>query len=183
MSLEHVDKRLAWLNGLNASAACSELQRCCGSLRWAEQLAARRPFDSMDELLRQADDVWWHLSSAEWKEAFAHHPKIGDIGSLRKKFSATAHWAADEQAGATNVSDEVLKALSDGNKQYEEKFGYIFIVCATGKSAEEMLEILNERLPNSPEKEITIAAAEQAKITRLRLEKLLNASNASNSEP
>jgi 2-oxo-4-hydroxy-4-carboxy-5-ureidoimidazoline decarboxylase len=177
MSLPHVDKRLVWLNGLNASAACSELQRCCGSLRWAEKVAAHRPYESIGELLERAEDVWWQLSVTDWKEAFAHHPKIGDIESLRKKFSATAHWASDEQAGATNVSDEVLKALSEGNKQYEEKFGYIFIVCATGKSAEEMLRILNERLPNSPEEEITIAATEQAKITRLRLEKLLNGSN------
>lgn len=174
MSLEHADKGLAWLNGLNASAASSELQRCCGSLRWAEQLAARRPFESMDELLRQADDVWWHLSETDWKEAFAQHPKIGDIGSLRKKFAATAHWASNEQAGATNASDDVVKALSDGNTQYEEKFGYIFIVCATGKSAGEMLQLLRQRLHNPPEKEIRIAAQEQAAITRLRLQKLLN---------
>lgn len=162
------------LNALSNSGASVELERCCGSSRWVQQMIARRPFESRDELFRIADEVWWSLGETDWREAFTHHPKIGDIESLRKKFATTANWASTEQAGASNASEETLQGLTEGNRLYEEKFGYIFIVCATGKSAEEMLTILKSRLQNSLEDEITIAAGEQAKITRLRLEKLLS---------
>jgi 2-oxo-4-hydroxy-4-carboxy-5-ureidoimidazoline decarboxylase len=133
-----------------------------------------RPFTSSEEVFEQADSVWWSLAQSDWREAFTHHPKIGDFENLRKKFATTASWATNEQLGAADASEETLNALADGNTHYEETFGYIFIVCATGKSAEEMLQILKSRLPNSPATEITIAAGEQAKITRLRLEKLLD---------
>ena len=112
-------------------------------------------------------------SEKDWKEAFSHHPKIGDLESLKKKFSSTAGWASDEQSGVNTASQQIIEALADGNKKYEEKFGYIFIVCAAGKSAEEMLAIFKSRLQNSPEVEIEIAADEQNKITKLRIEKLL----------
>ena len=161
------------LNVLATIEAIAELTRCCGSNRWVREMINRRPFQSSDELFLQADRTWWSLSESDWKEAFTHHPKIGDIESLRKKFASTASWASGEQEGATDASEETVKNLAEGNSLYEEKFGYIFIVCATGKSAEEMLIILHSRLPNSPEVEINIAAGEQAKITKLRLEKLL----------
>jgi 2-oxo-4-hydroxy-4-carboxy-5-ureidoimidazoline decarboxylase len=106
-------------------------------------------------------------------EAFKIHPRIGDIESLRKKFASTASWASDEQSGASEAAEDVLHELSEGNDHYEKKFGYIFIVCATGKSATEMLTLLKNRLHNNPEAEFAIACEEQKKITNLRLDKLL----------
>ena len=160
-------------NELPARDAIEELLRCCGSKRWAEDMTTRRPFRGFGDLHLAAEEVWINLTPTDWKEAFAHHPKIGDIKSLRKKFGSTAQWASGEQAGITSTTERVLKALADGNKLYEAKFGYIFIVCATGRSAEEMLIMLNARLDNYPADELKIAAREQGKITRLRLEKLL----------
>ena len=131
------------------------------------------PADDLVELLEDAESQWWLCNEDDWKEAFTHHPKIGDLDSLKKKFADTAAWASGEQSGVNTATDEIINALAAGNRLYEEKFGYIFIVCATGKSAAEMLEILNERLKNIPEDEIKMAADEQNKITLLRLEKLL----------
>lgn len=130
------------------------------------------PADDMVELLEDAEEQWWLCSEDDWKEAFRHHPKIGDLDSLRKKFSSD-QWAAGEQGAVAAAAAATLEALAEGNRLYEEKFGYIFIVCASGKTAEEMLEILKERLQNTPEEEIKIAADEQNKITKLRIEKLL----------
>ena len=151
----------------------AELTKCCGSSAWVNRMLPFIPADDMVELLEDAEEEWWKCSEDDWKEAFAHHPKIGDVGSLAKKFASTAAWASGEQAAVNSASKETLEALAEANRLYEEKFGYIFIVCATGKSANEMLEILRERLSNSPEEEIKIAADEQNKITKLRLEKLL----------
>lgn len=131
------------------------------------------PADSMEGLLDQAEEIWYECSEDDWKEAFAHHPEIGDVESLTKKFASTAQWASGEQSGVNAATTETITALAEGNRLYEEKFGYIFIVCATGKSAEEMLALLQHRLKNDPEKEIRIAAAEQNKITKLRLQKLI----------
>ncbi len=162
------------LNSLSHRDAVTLFRQCCGSLGWAEEMQKQRPFSSLDQLYSVADKVWKTLSVEDWKEAFTHHPKIGDIEGLRKKFASTAHLAEGEQSGIAGTSEKVLKALSEGNQLYEAKFGYIFIVCATGKSAEEMLSLLNARLNNIPSEEITIAAGEQAKITRIRLEKILS---------
>ncbi len=145
---------------------------CCGSRRWAETMVARRPFADEAQLFDAAERAWWGLDRPDWLEAFAAHPEIGDLDALRAKFAATADWSAGEQAGVAGASDEVLADLVRGNLAYREKFGYIFIVCATGKTAAEMLGLLRGRLDNSPEEEIAIAAAEQAKITRIRLGKL-----------
>lgn len=112
------------------------------------------------------------LDRLDWLEALAAHPRIGDLHSLREKFASTADWASGEQAGVAGAGDDLIRALADGNRDYEAKFGYIFIVCATGKTAAEMLAILRERLLNGPGAELRIAAAEQAEIMRLRLEKL-----------
>jgi 2-oxo-4-hydroxy-4-carboxy-5-ureidoimidazoline decarboxylase len=163
------------LNEMSAEAARAELLRCCGSSRWAEALAAARPFADAAALYAAAESVWWELSPGDWREAFAHHPKIGDRDALRARFASTAAWAAKEQAGALAAAEDVLDALAEGNRAYEERFGYIFIVCATGKTAAEMLALLRERLPNDPAKELLLAAGEQAKITRLRLARLLEA--------
>ncbi len=161
------------LNTLPVGEVESVLTRCCGCARWAATMAERRPFRNQDELFSTADLVWQQLTSQDWKEAFSHHPKIGDVKGLREKFVTTRAWAQGEQSGASNASEIVLQELADGNRKYEEKFGYIFIVCATGKSAGEMLTLLTQRLKNLPDNELHIAAGEQSKITRLRLAKLL----------
>ena len=148
------------------------LTACCGSTRWVERMLERRPFRSRERLLESARDIWFGLDRPDWLEAFSHHPKIGDLGALRARFASTGHLSEKEQAGVTGASGETLNALAAGNSEYESRFGYIFIVCATGLSADEMLERLRRRLTNHPEKEIGIAAQEQAKITELRLIKL-----------
>jgi allantoinase len=160
------------LNSLPTNAARDTLLRCCGSLRWADDMAARRPFRSEAEVFGAADEVWFGLDRADWTEAFAAHPRIGDIKSLRKKFASTADWASREQAGVVAAHEDMLRALAECNQIYETRFGHIFIVCATGKTATEMLALLSIRLRNDPDTELRVAAAEQAKITRLRLEKL-----------
>ena len=160
------------LNILDKNKLEEELLRCCGSRAWVNKMLAFFPIDGFEKLLKIAEEKWYQCSEKDWKEAFTQHPKIGDIESLKKKFATTANWASREQAGATNASQETLEALAEGNQSYENKFGYIFIVCATGKSAEEMLGMLESRLLNEPKDEIRIAAAEQNKITKIRLEKL-----------
>lgn len=161
------------LNQLSETEAIAVLQRCCGSSKWAREMASHRPFADLDALHQAADEIWEGVDKEDVLEAFQHHPKIGaDIDELRKKFAATATWSSGEQSAVGSAKEETLRALRDGNIAYEKKFGFIFIVCATGKSAEEMLEILHARLPNNPEEELAIAKGEQAKITHLRLEKL-----------
>ncbi|MGZ3458641.1 MAG: 2-oxo-4-hydroxy-4-carboxy-5-ureidoimidazoline decarboxylase [Archangium sp.] len=165
--------RLAWLNGLPFEEARAELLRCCGSTRWAEGMARARPFPSESSVSAQADGLWSQTGPEDWREAMTHHPRIGDISKLREKFQATASWSSQEQRGVQGASEEVLQRLAEGNREYEARFGFIFLVCATGKSAGEMLALLRERLGNAPEVELRVAAGEQAKITRIRLEKLL----------
>jgi 2-oxo-4-hydroxy-4-carboxy-5-ureidoimidazoline decarboxylase len=145
------------------------LARCCGATRWVDAMLARRPFGSDERLLLAAREIWFALDEADWREAFAHHPKIGDRQALRQRFPPTATLSAREQSGVDGAKDDVLGALEAGNRAYEERFGYIFIVCATGKSADEMLARLEARLPNPPQTEIRVAAEEQARITALRL--------------
>jgi OHCU decarboxylase len=158
---------LTELNALPRYRAEGELIKCCGSTAWTRSMAGRRPFVSFDRLLKAASEVWWRLDQADWIEAFRAHPQIGE----RK---ATHHvWAAREQSGMDRAGVAVATAMEEGNREYLAKFGYIFIVCATGKSADEMLTMLQGRLANPAEEEIRVAAAEQNKITCLRLEKLL----------
>ena len=163
----------AELNQTSRAKAVEAFLTCCGSSRWAEKMADRRPYDSVQDLFRFADSFWWNLSAEDWLEAFAAHPRIGDLDSLREKFKSTNEWAGREQSGVREASDDVLQRLARGNADYEDKFGYIFIVCATGKSAGEMLELLERRLMNVPDEEIRNAAEEQRKITQLRLKKLI----------
>jgi 2-oxo-4-hydroxy-4-carboxy-5-ureidoimidazoline decarboxylase len=147
------------------------LRNCCGSEAWVEKMLPFIPAEDMVELLEDAEEQWFKCTVKDWKEAFSKHPRIGDMETLKKKFSNGPE--AMEQGGMKDADKEVLVALMDGNKKYEEKFGYIFIVCASGRSAEEMLGELQVRLQHDPEKEIQIAADEQNKITKLRIEKLL----------
>lgn len=147
--------------------------KCCGSEKWIEQMVSAGPFTSKEEMTEHSQTIWYSLDDKDWLEAFKHHPKIGDMESLKRKFSATQDLAENEQSSVKEASREVLIELSKYNEHYEKKFGYIFIVCATGKSAEEMLSIIKERINNDPKIEIRIAMEEQNKITKLRLEKLL----------
>jgi 2-oxo-4-hydroxy-4-carboxy-5-ureidoimidazoline decarboxylase len=161
------------LNTISQPRLKEELTKCCGSSSWVKMMMAYFPVDDRDRLLETAEEIWYECSEEDWKEAFGHHPKIGDVESLTKKFASTAQWASGEQSGVNIASKETIEALAEGNRLYEEKFGYIFIVCATGRSAEEMLAMLRSRSANKPGDEIKIAADEQNKITKLRLEKLL----------
>ena len=162
------------LDGFNAlprKEAEESLLACCGSREWAKKMAAARPFASGNELAETADRVWRGLSKNDWLEAFAAHPKIGSP-------AATGHgkakgWSREEQRGAAGASEETRSSLAAANRDYEERFGHIFIVCASGRTADEMLALLRQRLGNDPGKELSLAAEEQRKITRLRLEKLL----------
>lgn len=161
------------LNHLPEEQLKESLTHCCGSSAWVQAMMQHKPFASKETLLHLAEELWQQTTPADWREAFLHHPKIGDIESLQKKFASTAKWAAGEQGAVKEASRSVIEALANGNDLYEQKFGFIFIVCATGKSAEEMLALLQARLPNSTEEELKIAMLEQQKITQLRLKKLL----------
>ena len=145
------------------------LHGCCGSERWVERMMRSRPFASRETVLSAARDAWLALDETDWKEAFSHHPKIGDRDALGRRFPESGHLSAREQAGVDGAHGDVLSELASRNQEYEARFGYIFIVCATGKSAAEMLALLRQRLTNDPADEIRLAAGEQAKITALRL--------------
>lgn len=145
------------------------LLAACGSERWADRMLALRPFGSRDTLLAQARDVWFGLDERDWLDAFRQHPEIGDRESLRRRFPSTHHLSEREQAGVAQAGTDALAVLADANRRYRDQFGFIFIVCATGKSADEVLELLTARLGNDPRVEIKIAAEEQARITALRL--------------
>jgi 2-oxo-4-hydroxy-4-carboxy-5-ureidoimidazoline decarboxylase len=161
------------LNRLPPKEAAEALARCCGSERWVLGMLERRPFLSLSELMSSADETWARLHRQDYLEAFSHHPEIGaDLAALRERFQQTRDWSSAEQAGVAGASEQTLVALRDNNQRYRERFGYIFIVCASGLGADEMLEALLLRLNNDPVVELGIAAAEQAKITKLRLAKL-----------
>ena len=162
------------LNNLSSEEALSALIRCCGSQKWAEAMVSARPFHHQGQLLELADIFWTHAAIEDVREAFAAHPKIGDKKQLASKFAETAAWASSEQGGVDDASAEIIEKLALGNKTYEDKFGYIFIVCATGKSADEMLSLLQDRLHNESSTEFQIAKEEQRKITHIRLNKLLS---------
>lgn len=166
-------KNLATLNGLPRVEAEAAFRDCCGSDEWARKMAAARPFRLVEDLFEKANQTWDMVSQADRLEAFAAHPKIGDKRPAPKQQKTGAKWSADEQAGVGEAGDDVREALAEANRLYEEKFGFIFIVCATGKSAAEMLAICKARLGNSVKTELSIAAEEQRKITELRLIKLI----------
>jgi len=162
------------LNALPAAEASQEFLKCCGSSRWAAAMTERRPYESLDELTRAANDMWWALEQSDWLEAFHSHPKIGQEKAAAEVSAQSKQWSGQEQAGVQIATQKTLDSLAQLNQDYEQKFGFIFIVCATGKSAAEMLELLRERVGNEPDAELRIAAAEQAKITEIRLKKLVH---------
>jgi 2-oxo-4-hydroxy-4-carboxy-5-ureidoimidazoline decarboxylase len=157
------------IDDADAGEARRLLAACCGASRWVERMLACRPFGSHDALVESARVEWFALSPADWREAFGHHPKIGDAEALGRRFAATRHLSAREQSGVDAASEDTLTRLAEGNRDYEARFGFIFIVCATGKSAAEMLEMLEGRMANDAATELGVAAGEQAKITELRL--------------
>jgi len=161
------------LNTLSKDQLRVELLKCCGSASWADRMIPFFPIEDLVDLLEDAEKQWFLCSESDWKEAFSQHRSIGDLKSKDPKFEETQHWAKEEQAGVATANKEVLDALAAANRRYESKFGYTFIVCATGKSAAEMLGILHTRLENDPAEEIRTAADEQSQITKLRIEKLL----------
>ena len=167
---------LAWLNSLPHEEAVKELLQCCGSKRWAKAIAESRPYPSLEALLSHVDQVWWSLGPDDWLEAFRSHPKIGEKKAAEKVSAQSQQWSGQEQAGMSHASQETVDALTALNCAYEQKFGYIFIICATGKTSAEMLYALRERLQHDLGAELPIAAAEQSKITGLRLKKLLTSS-------
>jgi allantoicase len=164
---------LEQLNNLSEREAEAELLKCCGSTLWARRMAAERPFHDLQQLLAAADAVWWALDAEDWLEAFSRHPKIGEKESERLQAQDARQWSRQEQAGTRTADEETRLALAEANREYARKFGHIYIICATGKTADEMLLILKERLQNDASKELRIAAEEQRRITHLRLEKIL----------
>ena len=165
------------LNALPEKQAEAELLKCCGSTVWARRMAGERPFNDFQELLRSADAVWWALDAEDWLEAFSRHPKIGERESARAQDRDARQWSEQEQAGTNSADEETRLALAEANREYERKFGHIYIICATGKTADQMLSILKERLQHDADKELRVAAEEQRRITHLRLQKLLEEQN------
>lgn len=161
------------LNGAPPERAADALRRVMGSRAWVEAMVAARPFASREALIEAASRAADRMALADWLEAFAAHPRIGEVSELRAKFASTAAWAGGEQAGAAVADEATLAALAEANHAYEEKFGFRFIVCATGKSAAEMLAIVRSRLGRPLEGEWRLAAIEQMQISRLRIDKLL----------
>ncbi|MGH9787317.1 MAG: allantoicase [Candidatus Acidiferrales bacterium] len=161
------------LNALTEPEAAAALQACCGSANWTRRMLAQRSFASFERLREAADKTWAEMGSEEWLEAFRAHPRIGEK-SGEKQAAVARQWSEQEQAGTRGASAKVLAELQEAGRAYEARFGYIFIVCATGKTTEEMLALLRQRLQNEPGKELGIAAEEQRRIMQLRLEKLLN---------
>ena len=160
---------LAHFNSVVPADLKTHLSSFCGASRWVDAMAAHVPFASEKDLVEWAGQIWYDTcGEANWLEAFTHHPKIGDVESLSKKFAATQHLAGAEQAGVQEASREVIEALAAANQAYEARFGFIFIVCATGKPALEMLRLLEDRLKNSRDEELLIAMGEQHKITLIR---------------
>ena len=165
---------LATWNELDGDSAVTELLSCCAAKRWADAVVARRPFDSEQSLYAVADHAWAAMQESDWMEAFAAHPRIGERKAQNASTRSTA-WSAQEQSEAEKAKSEVMNQLALSNKQYEELFGFTYIICATGKSAEEMLHILHRRLASDRQAELAEAAEQQRQITQIRLRKWLEA--------
>ena len=164
---------LQQINNLDKGKAHHLFMQCCTSERWVKKMVSGRPYIDCNSLRETADQYWDQMTEQDYLQAFEGHPKIGDVNSLNAKYANTKELASGEQAGANRASDQTIIALADENRAYEEKYGFIFIVCATGKGAEDMLNLLRDRLKNDRHRELGIASEEQRKILHLRLEKLL----------
>ena len=152
------------LSDLPREEAAAELLACCGSARWVERMLSQRPFKDRDEVFASATRIWNDLGRDDWLEAFRAHPRIGETGSATEQ---------REQAGMDAAGAALKSAMAEANREYEARFGWIYLVCATGRSAEEMLAFARQRMANTPGEELNVAAAEQERITKLRLEQLL----------
>lgn len=162
------------LNALSETDTQEALARCCGSRRWVQGMVAARPYHSDRALFQIAERTWWDLEPDDWLDAFAHHPRIGERTSEGPASTTERRWATKEQAGMDQADREVQDAMVARNLEYETRFGYVFLICATGRSGYEMLMALLTRLDNDPTDELRVAAEEQSKITRIRLEKLVD---------
>ncbi|MFT7689149.1 MAG: 2-oxo-4-hydroxy-4-carboxy-5-ureidoimidazoline decarboxylase [Candidatus Azotimanducaceae bacterium] len=160
------------INHLSVMEKRAALLKCCSSQAWVDLLLLKYPFESIAALIKNADECWIGLKETDYLEAFSGHPKIGDLESLREKYAETASLASVEQVGTMGADEDVLKMLAVGNKSYEKKFGFIFIVCASGKSADEMLNLLQARMVNDRETELINAAEQQRQIFHIRLKQL-----------
>ena len=161
-------------NELEAEQAAKEILPCCGSLAWARDLAARRPIDDEPSLLQCSDEIWKRLPLEAWLEAFSTHPRIGERKAPPRASGQSAAWSRQEQQRVAGADTQAQSALAEGNREYERKFQRVFLVCATGKSALEILAILERRLQNDDATELREAAEEQRKITNLRLRNWLS---------
>jgi 2-oxo-4-hydroxy-4-carboxy-5-ureidoimidazoline decarboxylase len=164
---------LARWNRLSVKAAAQEILPCCGSTSWARAVATRRPINDATSLLAVSDEAWRSLEASDWMEAFSKHPRIGERKAPPAASAQSAAWSAQEQRNVADARGSVQLALAEGNRQYERRFDRVFIVCATGRSAPEILEILSRRLRNDDSTELREAAEEQRKITNIRLRKWL----------
>ncbi|AOW78775.1 OHCU decarboxylase [Colwellia sp. PAMC 20917] len=170
------------LNALQPQAAHLAFMQCCTANTWVNRMVAAVPYNNLAALSAHADVSWKNLTEADYLQAFEGHPKIGDVSSLREKYRSTEKIAAGEQSGVNTATEQALSELKRLNDDYQEKFGFIFIVCATGKTATQMLDILVKRYANNRAEEIINAAEEQRKILQLRIEKMIaeTATTASN---
>ena len=164
---------LAGLNGMAPADAASHFRACCGSSRWVEGMVARRPFASVERMLSVSDDLWQTTGPTDWAEAFAHHPRIGERQAAAQVTAAAQAWSVGEQRAASGAATRA--ALAEANDAYERRFGRIYLVCAAGRSGEDLLADIATRLKNSPERELAVAVEEQRKITTLRLKALIGA--------
>jgi len=162
------------LNVLSAERAAELFRACCGALRWVDAMVSRRPFFSRDAVLQAADDEWSSMRESDWLEAFSHHPRLGEKMSAAGESAVARGWSASEQSAVVSAGADARIGLARLNQDYERRFGFIYIVCATGKSADELLELARRRMQNDRDAELRVAAEEQRMITRLRLEKLLD---------
>jgi len=160
---------LARWNRLSAEEAAQELLSCCGSVAWARAVVARRPFHDSISLIAASDEAWLSLGTPDWIEAFSKHPRIGERKPLTGAAAQSAAWSAQEQRNVSDAGESVQLALAKGNREYERRFNRVFIVCVTGKSAAEILEILHRRLRNEDSIELQDSVEEQRKITNIRL--------------
>jgi OHCU decarboxylase len=163
---------LAEWNAAGHSEAIQAMIACCGSHRWAEGMVALRPVSSFAQLSEAADNLWRKMGESDLLEAFASHPRIGERKQAHSS-SRSAVWSQQEQSSTNNAPESVLTEIAERNKLYEQQFGFTYIVCATGKSAEQMLALLNRRLMNDRSNELKEAAEQQRQITQIRLGKWL----------
>jgi OHCU decarboxylase len=161
----------AW-NTTDSASATATLLSCCAAIRWAESLAAQRPFADEETLFAAADRTWATMQVDDWMQAFLAHPRIGEH-TVEHATAQSKQWSGQEQSAVERAREDTLEELAAGNRQYEESFGFTYIVCATGKSAEQMLHILRRRLSSDRATELREAAEQQRQITQIRMRKWL----------